>query len=69
MTPLQSKEERTNTTCLPKFLLDTLPTERKNSTKAEEEVETIGTKVENQITEAKNLKTNQIPKTRNKIPE
>ena len=30
-------------------------------------VETIGTKVENQITEAKSLKTNQVPKTRNKF--
>ena len=68
MTPLQSKEVKTSITCLPKFLPDTLPTERKNTTKVEEEVETIGTKVENLTTEAKSLKTNQVPKTRNKFP-
>ena len=67
MIQLPSKEVKTSITCLPKFLQDTLPTERKDTTKVE--AEAIGTKVENQITEAKNLKTNQIPKTRNKIPE
>ena len=66
MIQLPSKEVKTSITCLPKFLPDTLPTERKDTTKVE--AETIGTKVENQITEAKSLKTNQVPKTRNKFP-
>ena len=68
MIQLPSKEVKTSITCLPKFLQDTLPTERKNTTKEEEEAETIGTKVGNLITEAKSLKINQVPKTRNKFP-
>ena len=63
----QSKEERTNITCLPKFLPDTLPTKRKDTAKAEEEAETIGTKVENLTTEAKSLKIKLKLKTKNKF--
>ena len=68
MIQLPSKEVKTSITCLPKFHPDTPPTERKDTTKVEEEAEAIGTKVENLITEAKSLKTNQVPKTMNKFP-